>query len=122
MTTYPWDSASEWFNDFIDKQEPEQVLAIAKQLALKLGGDEIQDLYQSDMIADGYFLQELEKFSEQLKEQIKTLPAYLEFAAENENIDLEEWLDDHYGETIENLREEHETVSKAIAYLKQEQS
>lgn len=38
-----------------DEQTKGELISIISDLAQKLGNDEIQDLYQSDMDADGYF-------------------------------------------------------------------
>jgi hypothetical protein len=56
-----WDSAHEWLFSHIDSltfgvSGPiGNLVSLAKELAAKLDGDTIQDLYQSDMDEDGFF-------------------------------------------------------------------
>jgi hypothetical protein len=60
---YKWDHPLTWLYDYIDRigaynpaDNPiDELQAIARQLAEKLDGDQIQDLFQSEMDADGYF-------------------------------------------------------------------
>lgn len=59
MPKYRHDSAHEWLDDRITSlSRPTKVAdlaAIARDLMSKLDGDQIQDLFQSDMSADGFF-------------------------------------------------------------------
>lgn len=55
---YKWDSAQEWLQQYLASLGPVELLQEARNLATKLDGDEIQDLYQSDMDAQGYFTPE----------------------------------------------------------------
>jgi hypothetical protein len=61
---YRWSHPSEWLDDRIrtlTTEEDHDALAdIAQSLAGRLDGDSIQDLFQSEMDADGYF-QDLNK-------------------------------------------------------------
>jgi hypothetical protein len=54
MPSYKYNNVYEWFCEYIDRH-PEEAIAIAKELALKAGGDTIQDMFQSKMTEDGYF-------------------------------------------------------------------
>lgn len=53
--TYKWDNAQEWLDQYLASLDPAELLQEARNLARRLGDDEIQDLYQSDMAAQGYF-------------------------------------------------------------------
>ena len=56
MATYKWQHPSEWLEEYLTNlNDANKLLFEAKELASKLDGDEIQDLYQSEMDADGYF-------------------------------------------------------------------
>jgi len=54
---YRWESPHDWLDSHLEKvsAEPGELLSEAKELARKLDADQIQDIYQSDMDADGYF-------------------------------------------------------------------
>lgn len=52
----PWSSAHEWLNEKLSGLDSGTgLLEYASAMAGVLDGDEIQDLFQSDMEADGYF-------------------------------------------------------------------
>lgn len=54
--TYRWAHPIEWLHDRIDGHESlDELKACARTLASMLDGDQIQDEFQSDMDADGYF-------------------------------------------------------------------
>lgn len=60
---YKWSHPIEWLDHFIDsyaERPVEDVLKLAKDLASKLDGDTIQDLFQQEMDDDGYFTLESE--------------------------------------------------------------
>lgn len=54
MARYQWATAYEWLEEYL-RNHPEQAHSIAMSLAMKLDADSIQDEFQSDMDADGYF-------------------------------------------------------------------
>jgi len=53
--TYRWDSPYEWLMEYCTDLEPSELLSVVQELAMKLDSDALQDLYQSEMDADGYF-------------------------------------------------------------------
>lgn len=57
--TFKWDSPHEWLDDRIQKlvleKDIQKLSQDFKQLASQCSGDDIQDLFQSDMVEDGYF-------------------------------------------------------------------
>jgi len=58
MTTekvYKWSNPQEWLQQYIDGLSYSELLQEAKNLASMLDADQIQDAYQSDMDAQGYF-------------------------------------------------------------------
>ena len=56
--TYKWASAHEWLQHHLFGIGPaERLREVAMQLANQLDADEIQDLFQNEMDADGYFEQ-----------------------------------------------------------------
>ena len=53
---YKWANPHEWLLDKIDNEwTPEEIQAFARQAARTADSDDIQDEFQSDMDADGYF-------------------------------------------------------------------
>ena len=62
--TYKWAHPSEWLNDYItelaQRGDVETLAFTARELAEKLDGDQIQDIYQQVMDCDGYFTAEVE--------------------------------------------------------------
>lgn len=53
---YRWDSPLEWLMDFATRPENrEQLPGILEDVASKCDSDTLQDLFQDDMDADGYF-------------------------------------------------------------------
>jgi hypothetical protein len=55
---YKWDNPHEWFEQFWRgkiEQGSSELYSIGMELARQLDSDGIQDLFQSDMDADGYF-------------------------------------------------------------------
>lgn len=54
-TAYKWANAQEWLQNYIDGLGHEELRQEAKNLASMLDDDTIQDTYQSDMDAQGYF-------------------------------------------------------------------
>lgn len=56
--TYKWANAQEWLQNYIDGLSYEELRQEAKNLASMLDDDTIQDTYQSDMDAQGYFTPE----------------------------------------------------------------
>ena len=52
---YRWHHPIEWLLEKADKWNEEELRAELKNLAHKLDGDQIQDEYESEMDADGYF-------------------------------------------------------------------
>lgn len=59
--TYRWASAHDWLqahiHNFFRTNRNDKLREIAQQLANQLDADEIQDLFQNEMDADGYFEQ-----------------------------------------------------------------
>jgi len=120
MPSYKYDSAYEWFCDYIGRN-PGEAIAIAKELALKAGGDTIQDMFQSKMTEDGYFKKKytLEEFTEKLESAIKQMDSYKEDFALDDGIDSpSKWLEIEWSESFESLYEDHGSdADEAIAYL-----
>lgn len=52
---YRWRHPSEWLSDRINRANESELLQLCKELADQIDGDQIQDLYEADMAADGYF-------------------------------------------------------------------
>ena len=52
---YKWNSAHEWLLDAMEKWDINQLKCEFREIMMKMDSDEIQDIYQSDMDADGYF-------------------------------------------------------------------
>jgi hypothetical protein len=52
---YKWAYPSDWLNDKIDAAEPTELRGIVNAIVTKLAEDDIQDLFQAEMDADGYF-------------------------------------------------------------------
>lgn len=57
---YRWSHPLNWLEDFLTRVDAENrdshcLLVEALNLAAQLDGDQIQDIYQSQMAADGYF-------------------------------------------------------------------
>lgn len=52
---YRWHSPGEWLGTKLSEWTPEEVKKAAEAMAGKLDSDAIQDLYESEMAADGYF-------------------------------------------------------------------
>lgn len=52
---YKWDTAHEWLIEYASKLNESQLFQEFTVLVQKLDGDTIQDLYQSEMDAQGYF-------------------------------------------------------------------
>lgn len=56
---YKWSNPHEWLRDYIRREEDVRRLhALAITLSMKLGADQIQDLFESVMDEDGYFEEE----------------------------------------------------------------
>lgn len=59
MPRYQWGHPAEWLESRLttlaDDENMNEILSIARDLASKVDGDALQDLFQSDMDADGYF-------------------------------------------------------------------
>lgn len=58
MPKYRWSSANEWLDEKIDSARNAELTSIAKQLASLVDGDQIQDIFQAEMEADGFFTEE----------------------------------------------------------------
>ncbi len=54
---YRWSHPSEWLDYYLEEptHEIDDLIYIARALAQKLDGDQIQDLFQAEMDQDGYF-------------------------------------------------------------------
>ena len=56
---YRWSHPIEWLDDHITElvrsNSGPELIALCRTLATKLDGDQIQDLFQTEMSADGYF-------------------------------------------------------------------
>ena len=52
---YKWAYPSDWLNDEISHADEHELRGICQSLMSKLPEDDIQDLFQSEMAADGYF-------------------------------------------------------------------
>lgn len=54
---YRWSHPREWFDYYLEQEthDRDDLIGIARQLADKLDGDQLQDVFQSDMDADQYF-------------------------------------------------------------------
>ncbi len=55
---YKWDSAIEWLEEKARSWSAEQLYQEVMTLAREVDPDTLQDMYQSDMDADGYFSEE----------------------------------------------------------------
>lgn len=55
MPRYKWENPQEWFREYLMEREPNELYSLCQELAGRLDSDEMQDLFQSDMDADGYF-------------------------------------------------------------------
>ncbi len=55
MPKHKWDNAHEWLDQYLASLTPLELLHEAYNLTRQLDGDQIQDLYQSDMDRQGYF-------------------------------------------------------------------
>jgi hypothetical protein len=55
-----FENVYEWFIDWIERQPDDCLLREIKILATSLDADELQDIYQDEMDADGYFSEEEE--------------------------------------------------------------
>ena len=55
MGKYKYNSPYEWLNERIIKADEKELRVIAHELTTKINADDIQDLFQSEMDADGYF-------------------------------------------------------------------
>ena len=55
MARYKWDSPQEWLIQYASKLDASKLFQEFSILVQELDADKIQDLYQSDMDADGYF-------------------------------------------------------------------
>jgi hypothetical protein len=55
MPSYKWATAHEWLAEYAKGLSEAQLYHELMELASKLDSDTIQDIYQSDMSADGYF-------------------------------------------------------------------
>lgn len=55
MKKYKWDNPYEWLETKSEKWTREQLRSALLALAIKHDSDTIQDEYQSEMDADGYF-------------------------------------------------------------------
>lgn len=53
--TYKWANPQEWLQQYVDGLSYTELLQEAKNLASMLDSDQIQDTYQADMDAQGYF-------------------------------------------------------------------
>ena len=52
---YKWNSPHEWLIEHCSQLDKAELLQIIQQLVIKHDADTIQDLYESDMDADGFF-------------------------------------------------------------------
>lgn len=52
---YKYSDAYEWFDAWIAEQPPERILRELRAFALAAGCDELEERYQDEMDADGYF-------------------------------------------------------------------
>lgn len=56
MSTYKYASPIEWFQDkYIHRISSSELHTLVCELASKLDGDQLQDMFQAEMDADGYF-------------------------------------------------------------------
>jgi hypothetical protein len=56
MKHYQWEFPLEWLNDRLDHEsDGYRLRSYAKTLAQALDSDAIQDIFQEEMAADGYF-------------------------------------------------------------------
>lgn len=58
MTTYKWETPYDWFTSYVNSRadDPQALRSLLLNIvAQKLDSDDIQDLFQPDMDADGYF-------------------------------------------------------------------
>jgi len=58
--SYKWNNPQEWFQSYVErnKDNPVELFNLCLLLAGQLDSDTIQDLFQADMDADGYFQEE----------------------------------------------------------------
>lgn len=53
---YKWANPFEWLMDYASRPENQQELfSLLETCAQRLNSDQLQDLFESDMSADGYF-------------------------------------------------------------------
>ena len=53
---YRWEHPYDWLVDAAQEWSKERLYAELCNLARRCGGDTLQDEYEADMVADGYFL------------------------------------------------------------------
>lgn len=64
MPSYKWDSPASWLLDRINDADVVDLRGIARELTELVDNDSIQNVFQSDMSADGYF-DDLDKASDE---------------------------------------------------------
>ena len=55
MAKYKWEHAQCWLEQKIDNWSENELKYAAKVMAMKLDGDQIQDLFEHEMDEDGFF-------------------------------------------------------------------
>jgi hypothetical protein len=130
MTTYRWSSAQEWLEEKLEKLaeagDIKELAGIANALMYKVEGDDIQDIFQSEMEEDGYFKPDDEEAEQEFRDRIENWleeqSDYKFFPSEDqENPDydkLDEYLCYERGDSFKNLYESHDgDADEAIRWL-----
>ena len=55
MTRYKWDRPHDWLDQYLAKLNPHESRALVRHLAMRLDADDVEEVFQDDMDADGYF-------------------------------------------------------------------
>jgi len=56
MSDYRWDSPQEWLEEHCRDADDAELRSVINELLSKLSADDIQDLFQTEMTQDGYFI------------------------------------------------------------------
>lgn len=79
---YKWDSPQEWLIEYAGKLNAGELFNEFTVLVQQMDADQIQDLYQSDMERDGYFLKTCTENTEHGEYGDETCPSCDEEAGE----------------------------------------
>lgn len=56
MSEYRWDNPHDWLDDHCAEADIIELRSVIRDLCSKLSSDDLQDLFQDEMTADGYFM------------------------------------------------------------------